>query len=107
MREHFCVCVQVAEASAADPRLGRSGEIWHRWRICQARRTRRGEVGRSRISQLECGHALGQGNLEMPYARQFELRLCGVAGQLDCDPILGVARDLTGGLFDLVLERCA
>jgi hypothetical protein len=53
MREHFCVCVQVAEASAADPRLGRSGEIWHRSRICQARRTRRGEVGRLRISQLE------------------------------------------------------
>jgi hypothetical protein len=53
MREHFCVCVQVAEAPAADPRLGRSGEIWHRSRICQARRTRRGEVGRLRISQLE------------------------------------------------------
>jgi hypothetical protein len=53
MREHCCVCVQVAEASAADPRLGRSGEIWHRSRICQARRTRRGEVRRLRISQLE------------------------------------------------------
>jgi hypothetical protein len=55
----------------------------------------------------ECDHAFGQGNLETPSARQFELRLCGVARQLDCDLILGVARDLTGKLFDLVLERCA
>jgi hypothetical protein len=39
------------------------------------------------IESSKCGHAFDQGGFDAPYAGQFELRPCGVAGALDCDLI--------------------
>jgi len=61
------------------------------------------ESGRD-IEPAKRGHALDQGYLDAPHAGEFEHPLCGVAGQLDCDFILGVARDLTGERFAVELR---
>ena len=59
------------------------------------------------IEHPECGHSFDQGSSDAPHPGEFELRLCGVAGPLDFDFILGVARDLTGERFHLAGELCA
>jgi hypothetical protein len=59
------------------------------------------------IESSKCGHAFDQGGFDAPHAGKFELRLCGVAGELDFEFMLGVARDLTGERFHLAVELCA